>query len=292
MKSIKNLLLITAICLTVFSCKKDDDEKNPADFPFSKEGVEENKAKLEDAGQQMITEMKTMESVKANAVLESFVNCSSQDDPLGSMTSKSAPVFRTLDAASTLSEKENALDFLTQMMKEDVSEETPTFQKMFDVLRGVYTWNAATKAWAKTASSSEFKFLFPAKVDGTTNDASLVIKYSGKNVTSSMLEFGDLPVSLNLTMASGSEKVFEMDLQASYDDNGLPTKVNYFIALYPYKYEMTWNYSSSNVSLRYHLTNGSKNILDIYGKMNGTFSMEDISNSATSEDSEEIDLVS
>ncbi|HEX3009713.1 MAG TPA: hypothetical protein VHO90_19060, partial [Bacteroidales bacterium] len=46
------------------------------------------------------------------------------------------------------------------------------------------------------------------------------------------------------------------------------------------------------VSLRYHLTNGSKNILDIYGKMNGTFSMEDISNSATSEDSEEIDLVS
>lgn len=61
MKFSKNVLLVAVLCLLVFSCKKDDDESNPAEYPFSKESVDANKAKVEDAGQLMVAEMKSME---------------------------------------------------------------------------------------------------------------------------------------------------------------------------------------------------------------------------------------
>lgn len=41
---------------------------------------------------------------------------------------------------------------------------------------GIYTWNSSTKIWVKTVSSTELKFVFPAKASGTTNNATLSSK--------------------------------------------------------------------------------------------------------------------
>jgi hypothetical protein len=38
---------------------------------------------------------------------------------------------------------------------------------------GIYTWNNSTKIWVKTASTTELKFVFPAKANQTANNASL-----------------------------------------------------------------------------------------------------------------------
>jgi hypothetical protein len=38
---------------------------------------------------------------------------------------------------------------------------------------GIYTWNNATKIWVKTASTTELKFVFPAKATQTVNNATL-----------------------------------------------------------------------------------------------------------------------
>jgi hypothetical protein len=38
---------------------------------------------------------------------------------------------------------------------------------------GIYTWNNSTKIWVKTASTTELKFVFPAKATQTANNATL-----------------------------------------------------------------------------------------------------------------------
>ncbi len=47
---------------------------------------------------------------------------------------------------------------------------------------GIYTWNNAKQDWIKTASTTELKFVFPAKKNLTTNNAS----FSSKSVSSNI----------------------------------------------------------------------------------------------------------
>ncbi|WP_369766128.1 hypothetical protein [Flavobacterium sp. WC2429] len=47
---------------------------------------------------------------------------------------------------------------------------------------GIYTWNNTNKIWVKTASSTELKFVFPAKASSTTNNASLSSKAIESNI--------------------------------------------------------------------------------------------------------------
>ena len=47
---------------------------------------------------------------------------------------------------------------------------------------GIYTWNNSTKIWAKTASTTELKFVFPAKATQTANNATLSSKSNSSNI--------------------------------------------------------------------------------------------------------------
>jgi len=47
---------------------------------------------------------------------------------------------------------------------------------------GVYTWDNAKKIWVKTASTTELKFVFPAKRSQTTNNASVSSKSTSSDV--------------------------------------------------------------------------------------------------------------
>ena len=276
MKTISNLLFATVICLAVFSCKKDkENEKDPSEYPFAKETVDEGKTKMEDAGQQLIVEMKAMEKADAGGALQAFADFYSTNDPFGSSTTKSIPVFRTISAVSAFSTSQNNLSYLSKLMKSDVAEDTSLLQ-FFNKYKGVYTWNLTTSVWVKTVST-EFKFIFPSIKGGTTNDASLVITYTGITALLPLGEYkGDLPTAFNASIIVKEKKVFEIDFKASYNTEGFPTSVNYFIALYPFKYEISWAYSSSSIELRYHLTNDSKNILDCFGGISGNFSKDNI----------------
>ncbi|MBP2284108.1 hypothetical protein H4V97_002426 [Flavobacterium sp. CG_23.5] len=47
---------------------------------------------------------------------------------------------------------------------------------------GIYTWNNSTKIWVKTASTTELKFVFPAKATQTANNATLSSKSNSSNI--------------------------------------------------------------------------------------------------------------
>lgn len=275
MKTLGTLkVLFLAAVLIVSSCKKDKDEAQPSDYPFAQENVSEGKAKLEDAGQSFIAEMKTMKNVEAGNVLESFTDCSSTNDPFETAL-KSTPVFRTMGAASSVVSGKNDFSVLMKSIKADVTEDS-SFAQIFSKYKATYTWSSTNNVWVKTASS-DFKFIFPSKKGVATNDASLTITYTGKNGLNLVKGYnGDLPENFNASIVVNSKKVFEISFTASYNSDSYPTSVSYFVALYPYKYEISWNYSNSSVSARYQLTNGTTNIFDCYGSTNGNFSKDQI----------------
>jgi hypothetical protein len=286
MKTLKSLSLLFVICLVVFSCGKDDNETDPSNYPFAKETVDEGKSNIEDAGQQMITEMQAMQDVEAGNVLESFINCNTTDYPFDSYLENSV-IFSTISASSAVIEGKNNFSSLLKSMKSDVEKDTAISQ-IYNKFKATYTWNFTNQVWVKSASS-EFKFIFPSTKGGTTNNATMVITYTGKTGLTPIEGYNsDLPATFNTSIKVNSETVFEIDLKASYNSDGLPTSVNYFVAMYPYKYEITWSYSNSSVSLRNHFTNDSKTVIDCYQKMNGNFSMYQIE----SEDTESDDIFS
>jgi hypothetical protein len=47
---------------------------------------------------------------------------------------------------------------------------------------GIYTWNNSSQIWSKTASTTELKFVFPAKKNLSTNNATLSSKSTSSNI--------------------------------------------------------------------------------------------------------------
>ncbi len=292
MNSFKGLLLAIIICFAGFSCKKDTPtpEQKPSDYAFAKETVDEGKTNLESTGQQLVDEMQAMNKVEAAPVLESLSSLFSQPDE-AVVTFKASPFMRTILAAANLSNGKANLNAVTKSMKLDIDEDT-TFLQVYNSMKGVYTWNNISADWVKTAGN-DITFLFPSTKGGTVNNATLKITYTGIAGLQLVDGYsGDLPSTINATITVGSKKVFEINFNAAYNNDGVPSAVNYFIALYPFKYEISWTYSASTIELRYQLTNGAKNIMDCYGSVGGNFSKENIDKVDADKESEPTDVFS
>jgi hypothetical protein len=276
MKTLKNLLVIAILSFSFFACSKDDDKK-PSDYSFSDETVDEGKANLAATGQDALEQIAAIDTVNGIEVLQSLINCLDTNIPFGekSGTLSSLPVFNTLVTTSTIGTSKD-INALVKSMKSDVEKDT-AFLQMYKKYMGVYTWNNTQKAWIKTVSSSDFKFVFPAKKNGTTNDATLTLTYTGKNDISILNNYnGDMPTSLNISIVTKNVKVFEINMNASYNSEGLPSAVNYFIALTPYKLELKYQYSTSSITSQLKFTNSAKTIFDFYFTTNGNYSLNNV----------------
>lgn len=53
---------------------------------------------------------------------------------------------------------------------------------------GIYTWNSTNKIWVKTASTTELKFVFPAKISSITNNATLSSKAVSSDIKVKLID--------------------------------------------------------------------------------------------------------
>jgi hypothetical protein len=177
---IKKLFLASVILsqLTI-SCSSNDDETITDPDPITKEETlqeqiarisklpysslapADQKVKLEVEANEMLVQM---EKTKTSGAIEAIQN-------LGNLLSLSpADIF----GGKNGNEVEDIL-------------------KVADVY-GIYTWNNTDKIWTKASSSTELKFVFPAKANGTENNAI----FSAKSVSS------DIKVAFTDTYGSWS----------------------------------------------------------------------------------------
>ncbi|WP_426090885.1 hypothetical protein [Flavobacterium sp. DSR3-2] len=159
---IKKIFLFSVIIsqLTV-SCSGNDDSDSTSEGslteqianivkqPYSKLTPAEQKVKLEAEANEMLVQMSKS---KTSGAIEAIQN-------LGNLLSiNSVDIFN--------GKNDNEI--------EDILNVSGVY--------GIYTWNNSTKIWAKTASATELKFVFPAKATQTSNNATLSSKSNSSNI--------------------------------------------------------------------------------------------------------------
>lgn len=157
----KIILLSMIISQLAISCSSDDNS-DPTDSqsltdqiaaitkqPYSNLTPSEQKVKLEVEANSMLTQM---DKSKTSGAVEAIQN-------LGNLLS-----IGTVDIFN--GKNDNQI--------EDIINVSGVY--------GIYTWNNAKQDWIKTTSTTELKFVFPAKKNLTTNNAS----FSSKSVSSNI----------------------------------------------------------------------------------------------------------
>ncbi|MHC0445964.1 hypothetical protein ACWA1F_11155 [Flavobacterium sp. 3-218] len=197
--------------------------------PYSKLTPTEQKAKLEVEANSMLVEM---DKSKSSSAIEAMENLA-----------------RLLDL--------NSIDVFNGKNGNEV-EDILNISGVY----GIYTWNNAKKIWDKTASTTELKFVFPAKKSLTANNA----VFTSKGVSSGVkVEFYDsynsttdadvydnlfLPSSSDATLTIDNKEAATFTQTAKYSSkNQSPDEFAYKMSLNDgYVWEMSGSKATANIS--------------------------------------------
>ncbi|MGN7810633.1 hypothetical protein [Flavobacterium sp. 22076] len=154
---------------------------------------------------------------------------------------------------------------------------------------GVYTWNSTQKIWVKTASSTELKFVFPAKKAQTTNNAIFTVKSTSSDIKYLTIDtYGEwawnsaagnytqvkpdlndwfyLPTSGDAVLTIDNTQAAIFTLTAKYaDGKQVPTDLAYKVTLNDgYTWEMSSTKAVQNTA-KSTLTYNGKNLISFTG---------------------------
>jgi hypothetical protein len=195
----KFLLLSVVISQLTISCSKEDTPTDPSEqsldtqiagivkLPYSSLKPEQQKVKLEADANDMLLQM---DKSKTSGAIEAIEN-------LGNLLSiNSIDIF----------------DGKSDNQIEDILNVSGVY--------AIYTWDNANQVWIKTASTTELKFIFPAKKSQATNNASL-----SSNSTSSDIKvpFSDsdqiyLPTSVSSTLTIDNTQAATFVVNSKYSN--------------------------------------------------------------------------
>lgn len=211
----KFLVLSVIVSQLTISCSKEDDpidpkdptnqtdptnpaEKNLADqiaeiikLPYSVLAPEQQKTKLEAEANDMLLKL---DKSKTSGAIEATEN-------LGNLLS-----INTIDILDGKSDNQIA----------DVLNVSGVY--------GIYTWNNSKQIWDKTTSTTELKFIFPAKKGQTTNNATLSSKSTSSDIKVKLNDLDQfyLPNSADATLTIDSKQAATFSTTAKYS-NGKET---------------------------------------------------------------------
>jgi hypothetical protein len=199
----KIFLLSVVVSQLTISCSKDDSATDPNDqnlgnqisdltkLPYSSLKPEDQKVKMEAEANDMLVRL---DKSKTSQVDETFEN-------LGNL----------LDI--------NTVDIYTAESNNDIE----------DILNvsgayGIYTWNNAKQDWDKTKSTTELKFIFPAKSGQAANNAILSLKSTSSDIKVLVSDLDQiyLPTTVDATLTVDNTQVATIAVNSKYS-NGKET---------------------------------------------------------------------
>ncbi|WP_417942516.1 hypothetical protein [Flavobacterium sp. RS13.1] len=164
---------------------------------------------------------------------------------------------------------------------------------------GIYTWNNTQKIWIKTTSSTELKFIFPAKESLTVNNATLSAKSTSSDIKVNITDtYGNyfyndetgeyeitddvndqifLPASVDAVLTIDNTPAATFTQTAKYSNGKeIPNEFAYKMALSEgYSWEMSGVKATNNTS-KANLTYNGKNLLSF--NAGSTASIDDLLN--------------
>lgn len=282
-KSLLFALMVFAIGFT--ACV----EKDPFEYEFAKETVDEGKANVEQSGVDMVQNVSQLINSKGVEAADVFVhfmsNTSSQKRVLASPFMSP---YRTLhqlkrgdanpaDLFNSMQLFEDSLIFEPISYEEDYPE-IESFQELFNEFTGVWSWNSRTNSWDEAPAANRIEFHFPSTKNGTSNNASIVITYTGSTTVPSPIEeySGDMPISLKTTLTSAGNVEVEYTIDLEYDAEGVPTSIISKLMVSEFNFQAKWTYSTTNASIAYSMKNGDNTLMDAKLEVAGRLSKDDL----------------
>lgn len=157
--------------------------------------------------------------------------------------------------------------------------------KVADVY-GIYTWNNAEKIWTKAPSSTDLKFVFPAKTNGKENNATFSVKSVSSDIKVELTDtYGSwsydpikeemvksptindyyfLPTSVNATLTIGSAQAATIISNAKYSNGSIALdEASYKMVLNDgYTLEISGNKKATDNTAKGSFTYNGKNLVE------------------------------
>lgn len=253
------MYVVVAIVFIATSCEKDSDGDpkldpividsvidNPitdADTIFADLTVEESKTYIEDQGVQMLDDMKALEdepAIQTNITLAQLLNTSV---PIGGAENAKIHPSESLIFApvyATANYKQTGLKGLAKLVEVNPAGDPNSFQEVFDENIGIYKWNSVTDEWDYTATGDKIVLLFPSEENGTTNNASYTVSYTGYTGPNPIKDSpdseytGDLPQNFSAKLVVDAIEVSAYLLDIVYNSDGYPTSITTSLSLGEY----------------------------------------------------------
>jgi hypothetical protein len=287
-----NVLIIGFSILAMLSgCKKEDDKElvDPFESEFSENSVEENKASLEDAGQEFVNELGELKNTQAISVLANF----------GSMAESMGeePAMEPVKMIVAIAEKDYSAQQTLSALK-SVAEEPNSLTALWEEVEGKYTWNSAQEDWDFTNMSDVVIFEFPGMEGDQSNTAVITIdNFSALTLVDPVVEFDEgtepqLPTSLNIDIQYDGTSIASYIFEATYQDNGMPTSLNTRLTVADFSYQVDLEHTPySEMSLTSSFRHKDNILIEGHIDNTGNWSQENIENVSNSESESEIPSV-
>ncbi len=208
MKTIKLLpLFLSFFALLVIGCSEDNTTNSGSDSELIPQQI------VASESLNLNENIEILKSANSETALQSFLTAG-VNEPVISDTIRNSIITLILNSGN------NANDYVFRGIS--YSE---TLKNLFDVKKGIYTYNASLKIWEKEASESEIRFNFPADYNNTTNDVSLAITLSSDPEFHSNNNLYNGLISVNITLSDPLQTLLEFVFNGAYN-NGILNSSN------------------------------------------------------------------
>ncbi len=274
-------LLYSAVIATLVIFSSCDKNDSGDDNTFSVLTDEQNKENIEESGQELLTEMQILENepaIETNAALVSFLDRSDPFEEEGQMIILQKTIAFSSVYASSEIEKQGT-DGLMKSMLINPTEEPETIQEVYDDIVGVYSWNSTLIDWDYVKTGDKIVFEFPATENGTTNNASYTVSYSGYTGTNPIEDYdGDLPQNVIAELAVDNTTISKLTVDATYDSNGYPNSISTDFSIGQFVISASISNNNTSASTKFSFTHADKILLKLELSAKGNWTETNIEN--------------
>lgn len=274
--------------VVLFSCKKDDDP-TPYDAKYTTETTEQSKAKVEQNAIDFVDQLNTMSSATA---IEVMMNLNSLQQPVYKSTATKT-VLKPLSLIASLKGQPNVASVFDGLKTaEGMMETNPvSIGALFDSIAGKYTYNFTTYEFDYSELADKVVIEFPGKETDNTNTASITIdNFAVKEITAPAEGWPEglapeLPTSLKVDLKYNGASIAGSTFAASYQNDGMPTKVTIQLWLDNFTFTTTAVHSPySSASWKNSLKYNSEILLETYIAASGNWSEQNLNSDPNIQD--------
>jgi hypothetical protein len=254
----------------IVSCKKKDTAEK-----FSTLTVEENKAKVENTGIDLMAELHKFEKLQTVATMANLIDITSSSGTKGSQflkESKIYPLFQAMASKQSGTKQVNKIfDGVVDLCK---SADPETIQQWWNDNVGTYNWNTSINDWDISLGGSKMIFKFPGSSSASTNNAVITISnYTGVTFTVPLDSsyMGDFPATINMDLKVGSTTLATLVAGATYYTDAVPKSVAADLTIESFKFEVDASNDTKVISASYKFLDGTDVIMNLSASGNGLF---------------------